>query len=126
MTTPRIPLVYVAGPYAATTRWEEEQNVRHAEAVGYNVADAGAMPVIPHTNTRPHFSDLNSAEWWYEATVELMRRCDAVMMVPGWKQSKGSVAERTEAERIGLPVFLTLRELTEWIDGRNGCKDGGQ
>jgi hypothetical protein len=44
-------------------------------------------------------------EVWLEGDLELMRRCDAVLLVPGWKQSSGTVAEVTEARRMGLPVF---------------------
>jgi len=111
----RIARVYVAGPYTAPTRWEEEQHVRRAEAVGYRVAQVGAYPVIPHTNARPLFSDLHDAAWWYAATIAELRTCDAVIMVSGWRQSVGAVGEKHEAETLGIPVFLHIRELTDWL-----------
>jgi len=45
-----------------------------------------------------------------------MRTCDAVLMVPGWAQSVGAVAEKAEAERLGIPVFLHVRDLVEWLE----------
>jgi hypothetical protein len=38
-------------------------------------------------------------------TLELMRRCDAVILVHNWRDSAGSRAEVDEAKRLGIPVF---------------------
>jgi hypothetical protein len=116
--------VYVAGPYAAATRWEEEQHVRRAEAVGYEVARRGAYPVIPHTNTRPLFSDLHDADWWYAATLAELRTCDAVVLVPGWRQSTGATREKEAAEQAGIPVFLHVRDLEGWFATRTKEEEG--
>jgi len=116
-------LVYIAGPYRAANRWEEECNVRKAEAIGFSVAVLGAYPIIPHANTRPYFGDAQRAEFWLEGTLELMRRCDAVVMVEGWEKSEGARVEKDEAERLGIPVFGAasgdgLRGLTIWLIAR--------
>jgi len=97
-------IVYIAGPYTGPNAWAIEQNVRKAEEVGLYVAECGAMPIIPHTNTR-FFHGLLTPEFWYEGTLELLRRADALMMVPGWEHSTGAKAERLEAERLLKLVF---------------------
>lgn len=112
---PKIKLVFIAGPYRSPTRYGTEKNVRNAEEVAIEVAKAGAYPVCPHANTRTYFEDLQNDEFWLQATRELLRRCDAVIFVPGWRQSEGSLAEYEEAKRIGLPTFLHIRELKEWM-----------
>jgi hypothetical protein len=111
-------VVYVAGRFRGKTAWHVAENVRAAEQVGYHVAAAGAMPLIPHANTA-HFDGTMTAEFWLEGTMELLRRCDAVMMVPGWLDSKGALAERAEAQRIGLPVFSAgdYDALKGWLAG---------
>lgn len=60
-------------------------------------------------------------EQFLAGTLELMRRCDAVILVPGWSTSEGTKAEIAEAMRIGLPMFGmegtvddALRRLTAW------------
>ena len=111
----RIRRVYVAGRFTAPSRWEEEKNVREAESVGYRVASVGAYPVIPHSSTRHYFIGVRPPEFWYEATMAEMRTCDAVVMVPGWTQSVGAVAEKSEAERLGIPVFIHVRDLVTWL-----------
>jgi hypothetical protein len=71
-----VKLVYIAGPFTAATPWRVEQNVRRAEEAGLWVAEHGAMPVIPHANTR-YFHGECTPEFWYEGTLELLRRCAA-------------------------------------------------
>lgn len=114
-------VIYVAGPFTARDSWSREQNVRRAEEAGLLIAQAGAMPMIPHANTR-FFEGLCTPEFWYEGTLELLRRCDAVAVVEGYELSKGTKAEITEAMERHLPVFLPQerRALVEWIKGGGG------
>ena len=107
-------LIYIAGPYRAPTRWEEERNVRAAEALGYAVAQIGHFPVIPHANTRPYFSDAQPGAFWLAGTLELLRRCDAVLLLPGWGESEGARGEKADADRLGLPVFRCVEDLRHW------------
>ena len=112
-----IKVIYVAGPFRAETAWGIEQNVRRAEEHALHLIKAfGLMPIIPHANTR-YFHGLASDSFWLEGTLELMRRCDAVYLCPGWKLSVGSVGERREAERLKIPVFThdRLDRLEKWV-----------
>jgi len=107
-------IVYVAGKYRGETVWDIAENVRTAERVGLEVARCGAMPLIPHANTA-HFHGIGPDEFWIEGTLELLRRCDAVMVCHNWKDSAGARAEVTEAERLRLPVFHLPAQLRAWI-----------
>jgi len=109
-------VIYVAGRYTGANAWEIAENVRAAERVAYEVALLGVMPLCPHANTA-HFYGTKSAEFWYEGTLELLRRCDALVLVPGWETSKGVAAELAEAEARKIPVFKTLNELARWLRG---------
>lgn len=109
-------IVYVAGKFRGKTAWDVAENVRAAERVGYQVALAGAMPLIPHANTA-HFDGTLTAGFWLNGTMALLLRCDAVMMVAGWPDSAGSIAERDVAKTIGLPVFDAgdYQALSDWL-----------
>jgi nucleoside 2-deoxyribosyltransferase len=107
-------IVYVAGPYRAQTAWEIECNIHDARNVGAEVAKAGCMPLIPHANTA-HFDGLQPDAFWLEGTLELLRRCDAVVLVEGWEKSSGTRAEMAEAHKQNLPVFLCVDDLRGWV-----------
>lgn len=114
-------IVYIAGPYRGETAWKVAQNIRAAEMLGYQVASCGGMPLIPHANTA-HFDGEFTDEFWLDGTMELLRRCDAVVLDPRWMHSKGATAEAAEADRLGLPLFRSdhpevWTDLRKWIGG---------
>src|SRR5690606_40119029 len=93
-----------------------EKNIEDAVRVGIEIARLGAMPVIPHANTAdPWFARVQPYEFWCAGTLELMRGCDAAVMVGGWKRSRGARAEDEEANARGTPGFVTLQELSAWL-----------
>ncbi len=96
-------VVYCAGPFRASTAWGIAENVRTAERIGLEVAHAGAMPLIPHANTA-NFQGEGTDQFWRNGAMELLRRCDAVLLVPGWEQSSGTLAAIEEARRLRLPI----------------------
>jgi len=110
-------LVYIAGPFRGANAWEVENNIRDAESYGFKVAEIGAVPVIPHTMYRFWDGTLTD-EFWLAATLETMRRCDAVLLLPNWKRSTGSKAEKAEAIRLGMPVFESqpFLALRKWLE----------
>lgn len=104
-------VVYIAGPFRGETSWEVAENVRAAERVGLEVARLGYMPLTPHANTA-HFDGCLPDAFWLEGTLELLRRCDAVVLVPGWERSRGTKAEIREAEARKIPVFQSPADIT--------------
>lgn len=107
-------VVYIAGKFTGANTWEIENNVRAAETMALQVAKLGAMPLCPHTNTR-FFHGTCTHEFWYAGTLELMVRCDAIMLVPGWEESNGVKMELVEAEARKMPVFDSLAALSDWV-----------
>lgn len=106
-------VVYVAGPYRGKTPWQVELNIFAARLNGAMAAKAGLMPLIPQANTA-HFDGVQDDKFWLDGTLELMRRCDAVLVVPNDGSSKGTNGEIEEARRLGIPVFYSVQELAEW------------
>lgn len=103
-------LIYVAGPYRASTLWDVEQNIRAAEEVGYRILQLGAMPVVPHANTRGYV-DAQGDDFMLAGTLEMMRRCDGVFFMTNWLQSSGARGEHEEAMRLCIPDFYNLDHL---------------
>lgn len=105
-----IRLIYVAGRYRAPTFEGIAQNISAARKVGVAMAKMGWYPVIPHCNTA--HMELNTPghgdDFWLAGTLELMTRCDAVVLVPGWESSEGTKGEVAKARELRLPVFELL------------------
>jgi len=117
----KIPLIYVAGPFAAATNYGVQRNVAAAEAAGLRIAQCGALPVVVHSMNRNYYGQLTET-FWRAGVVELLRRCDAVFLIEGWAASTGAQAEKTEAERLGLKIFNAYAafpyvELEKWVKG---------
>lgn len=107
-------VVYIAGPFRGPSAWAIEQNIRRAEEAALEVWRLGAAALCPHTNTR-FFQGAAPDDVWLTGDLELLRRCDAVLLVVGWDQSSGARREKEVAEEIGLPVFDALRDLSAWL-----------
>ena len=109
-------VVYIIGPFRGPTAWDIAENVRAAERMALAVARAGAMPLCPHANTA-HFHGQLDDKFWLEGTMELLKRCDAVVLVDGWERSEGSCAEKDAAREMGIPVFWpdSIDDLAEWV-----------
>lgn len=108
-------VVYVAGPFRGPDTWTIERNIRRAEERGFEVAQLGAAPLIPHANTRFFHGTLDD-DFWLAATMSLLRRCDAVILCDGWARSRGTLAEVDEAQRLGIPVFVHPSDLAKWLE----------
>jgi len=131
-----VKLVYIAGPYAAHNSIGVSGNIQRAREVADQVARLGFFPVTPHL-LGVGLEDAGSTDFWYEGTLSLMRRCDAVVLKNS-EHSKGTANELADAVARGLPVtyqdddngwqqalvlalrptFTTLAELGTWAGGR--------
>lgn len=108
----KIRLVYVVGPYRAATERAVVENIRNAEAVALMIWQAGFVAICPHMNTAL-FGGACPDEVWLAGDLEILRRCDAVVVCPGWHASTGSRAEVATAKTLGIPVFATVLDLSE-------------
>lgn len=96
-------LAYVIGPYRAQNAWEREQNIRRAEEVALELWRLGFAVICPHTNTR-FFDGAADDSIWLAGDLEILRRCDLAVVIPGWDKSRGSRAEIYH--EVCPPVFM--------------------
>ena len=98
-------LIYVAGPYRASTAWGIERNIHAAREMGARIAVYGCYPMIPHANTA-HFDGLADDALWLGGTLEMMRRCDAAVFLSNFRESSGACNEYEEAERMKMLIYI--------------------
>lgn len=75
---------------------------------------AGCACHCPHTNTR-FFDKAAPDAVFLDGDLEILRRCDFVILVPGWERSQGTLAEINAAVSQGLPIFPDVASLRRWL-----------
>ena len=123
--------VYISGPYSSPTDHGRQRNLNAAWELATEVwAIQGLYAVCPHLNTMHMdgvFSEDRTEDYhnFLAADVDLLRRCDAVLMMEGWERSTGANLELKSANILGIPVFFRvgdLRDLAAEIKSPGGCK----
>lgn len=100
--------IYVSGPLSRGSR---ERNVRIAVAVGLDLIKAGFAPLVPHLT---HFMDATDAmghQIWLDVDLPWVDVCDGLLRIPG--ESVGADMEVARAQKLGLPIYTCVREVTE-------------
>ena len=101
-----IARVYIAAPY---TKGDVAVNVRSAYEAANRLADLGFAPFVPHATHFWHLLFPRPYEFWLALDNEFLPCCAAVLRLPG--ESNGADKEVALAQRLGLPVFTSVREL---------------
>jgi nucleoside 2-deoxyribosyltransferase len=83
-----------------------------AASAGLVIASLGHVPVIPHTMYKTMDRTLDDI-YWLEATMQLLLKCDAVVLLDGWEESQGTLMEIEEAESRGIPVY---DDVEHWME----------
>lgn len=107
---------YIAGPYRAASPYLVEQNIREAEALALQIWQRGHVAVCVHSMAR-YWTGAAPIETWLEGDIELMSRCDCVLLVPGWEHSSGTLAEIEWCKLNSMPVFYELEDALMFMEG---------
>lgn len=97
-------LAYIAGPYRADTINGIVQNIRNAEKVAMKYWKKGYAVICPHKNTAL-FDGICPDETWLKGDIEILKRCDVIIMAPGWVKSEGACIEHDFAIKYGLEII---------------------
>jgi len=122
-------LIYIAGPY---TYPDPVRNTHRVIKVADDLIDNGFVPYIPHLTLLWHIVSPRQPGFWYDYDYHLLKRCDAVLRIPG--ASMGADNEVKLAREHGIPVFESMEALnsSKWLktysvgDGSQSVKRAGK
>jgi len=97
-------LVYIAGQYRANTVHGIVKNIRKAEKVALKYWRKGYAVICPHKNTAL-FDGSAPDKVWLDGDLEILKRCDIIVMMKGWEKSSGSIAELKLAKELKLEII---------------------
>lgn len=121
--------VYVAGRYRpqdGTHDWrgytEIDENINIARYWAFKLAQEGIPFFCPHLNSGHVESIVPNvpSEFWLEMDLVILKYASALLLVPGWRESKGAVGEKVQAMEQGIPVYTYMMFKTlvrEWKEG---------
>jgi len=105
-------VAYIAGPYRAETVYGILRNIRHAERYALKYWLKGYAVICPHKNTAL-FDGAADDRVWLDGDLEILARCDTIIMIEGWEHSSGARAELKRAQELGLKVIFDPGEAVE-------------
>ena len=112
--------VYVAGPYSANNIIDCLENMRKGMRAGVEVFLAGYSPWVPwhdfHHQLMFRDGESLSVDDYYEMSMAWLEVSDAMLVLPGWQKSKGTIAEITRAVELDIPIFYSLSDLINGLE----------
>lgn len=98
-------VAYVSGKYRdARGPWYVKENIEKAERIAIELWKMGFAVICPHKNTAFFEGPLDDPVI-IAGDCELVRRSDALIVVPGWKDSQGTRIEWDTAWNNSKPIF---------------------
>ena len=112
-----LPHVYIAGPYVHE---DFEDNCNDAVDIAEELYTSGiCLPIIPNLTYHWQKRHQHSVGHCNEYCFQILKRCDAVL-VHDSESSLGTIDEVLEAERLGIPVFYVIDDLSNWVETGDG------
>ena len=97
-------VAYVAGPYSANSIYNVVQNIRRAEFVALSLWKMGYAVICPHKNTSLLDGEC-PRQTWIDGDLEILKRCDLIVVLENWEYSEGTRDELSQAEMTDMPIF---------------------
>ena len=96
-------VVYISGKYSG----DIDTNIQKAREIAIKLWESGYAVICPHLNSSHMELDCKASyEQFLAGDVEILRRCDAIIMLPEWEQSKGAWIEWKDARARKIPIYL--------------------
>lgn len=110
-------LLYLAGPYRSPLGiWGVKRNIETAATVARQLWAAGYAVICPHLNTALMDGPDVQDEIFLKGDLVMLRRCDGIVMLPGWERSRGSKDEVYQANRAGLKLLKWDERSSSLVD----------
>lgn len=106
--------LYIAGPYSADNVIDVLDNMRRGMRTGTEALLQGWAPFVPwhdfHFQLMLRGDEALTVDDYYRYSLAWLEVSDAMLVLPGWENSKGTLAEIERAKKIGMPIYFSEGE----------------
>jgi len=112
--------IYVAGAIESNSIITSLENLRRGQRSSFLIMQMGFIPFCPFIDflfffqVRPENNEKITKEMIQEYSMEWLKVCDAVYLVPGWEESEGTQKEIRVADELGIPVIENMKTLKDY------------
>jgi nucleoside 2-deoxyribosyltransferase len=100
----KMQVAFVAGPYRDQRgAFYIGDNIANARRIAAELWEMGFAVICPHLHTA-HFNGLVDDQTFMDGLIEILLRCDVVVLLRDHEESEGTQAEIAAAKRAGIPV----------------------
>ena len=100
--------VYVAGAYSADNVLDVLRNIGMGESYSAEIFLMGFAPFCPWYDKDFVISNWErplTVKMFYDYSIAWLEVSDAMFVIPGWENSKGTLEEMIIARKLGIPIF---------------------
>jgi hypothetical protein len=115
-------VIYICGPISADTQFDEYNNLYAGSSVARKLSRKGIPTISPHAYSQ----NVTYGLGWKQCLgldISLLKKCNALFAMPGWKGSRGCRLEVGYAQSKGIPVFYKEEELVCFVQSNFSCQD---
>lgn len=110
--------VYVAGAYSASDGLTFLDNIRKGMRKSTEVFLSGFSPFCPWLDFQFQLmlkdGEGLTVDDYQSYSIDWLMASDALLLVEGWENSKGTKNEIEIAKENDIPIFESIEELTKW------------
>lgn len=105
-------LIYIAGKYRGKKRYHVKENIMFAER--FQLELTKKYPeyffVVPHVMTAA-VDGVHDDQYFLDGTLEVLKRCDGIYLLPNWEHSEGAKFEYDYALKNGIKDYTEELEI---------------
>lgn len=101
-------IIYLATPIRPKGNQTLDGNIAKAKQIALELWKKGYTVICPAANSDLPISLAEKeleADRWLNGDIEILQRCDAMVVSPGWQLSDGVKGEISCAEMYGIPTY---------------------